>query len=666
MAQIIKHRRGSISGVKDVTARLGEILVATGSIGSMNGPWVFVGSDEIAGGYKSLSKVYEGATAPAVTAGSYGTTLDGTPFYASSDEALFILSSTGNRKIDLTGNIEGNTISAVTIDNITGDKASFATHVSASALQVDNNAAIKGKLVVNGDISGNNLTLEGGANISGNVVIGGNITIGDQTTDSVFFGAEISSSINPDVHDAFDLGTATQAWKDLHIAGTAHIANLSVDQSSVENMAVSGNLTVGGNTTLGTVATDKVTVNGSITATQSMTASFFTGAFVGDGSALTGLVTTLNLVGSDGVATTSGSVELKTETLTFEGDGTKGLNISINDTSNTISYTLDQNIKTTAAPTFSQMTLSNAGTSADAAVRADRSITVNGTENQIVVTGGTQNLQGDRTWGIALPSAVDLGTTSEIKATSGSFTRTATTDLASTNATITNLTNTTATITNATVTSGSIAHLNAGDVFISGNLEILGSATKVIISSSVVELDDNIITLNAYAPFERYAGFEVIDSGSAGTSASLVWDSLNDYWMFVSSSGQSSKLIGTTAGTYGTETSLTTFSIPVATGTTTIGDSLLSENGTTLSYNTNKFQVTASNGAMLVAGNVTLSAAGGADTLTKTSEIVFRNSNNILGYVSTTETQDVMDGILGYKNNGGGLVFSTVIDGGSF
>ena len=207
--------------------------------------------------------------------------------------------------------------------------------------------------------------------------------------------------------------------------------------------------------------------------------------------------------------------------------------------------------------------------------------------------------------------------------------------------------------------------LNA-NLYVSGNLEVLGGATSVTIQSTTVELDDNIIRLNAYAPFERYAGFEVIDSGSTGVSASLVWDGLNDYWMFVSSSGQSSKLLGTTAGTYGSETSLTATYFPIATGPNTIGDSLLRYSGTTLSFNTNKFTIDSGTGDTLVSGNFTLSYSGGTDNGTKTSAIMFRNSTNVVGFVSTTETTDVLDGILGYKNSDGTLKFSTVIDGGSY
>ncbi len=123
------------------------------------------------------------------------------------------------------------------------------------------------------------------------------------------------------------------------------------------------------------------------------------------------------------------------------------------------------------------------------------------------------------------------------------------------------------------------------NLYVSGNLEVLGSSTNVNIQSSTVEIGDNIILVNAYSPFQQYAGLAAYDSGSGGASGSLLWDSLHDYWMFVSSSGQSSKMIGTTAGTYGSENSLTDTYFPIATGPNTIGDSLLRYSGTSLSFN---------------------------------------------------------------------------------
>jgi hypothetical protein len=87
-----------------------------------------------------------------------------------------------------------------------------------------------------------------------------------------------------------------------------------------------------------------------------------------------------------------------------------------------------------------------------------------------------------------------------------------------------------------TVGSGSMTSLG-GDLYVSGNLEVLGSSTSVNLQSTTVNIGDNIILVNAYSPFQRYAGISGYDSGSIGTSGSLLWDSQNDYWMLVSGSG---------------------------------------------------------------------------------------------------------------------------------
>ena len=207
-----------------------------------------------------------------------------------------------------------------------------------------------------------------------------------------------------------------------------------------------------------------------------------------------------------------------------------------------------------------------------------------------------------------------------------------------------------------------------GNLYVSGNLQVLGSSTNVSIQSQTVDIGDNIIQVNAYSPFDRYAGLAAYDSGSSGTSGSVLWDSTNDYWLLVNSNSNTSKLIGTTASTggTGTEISLTSGTFPIATASNTIGDSLLTFTGTTLAFNTNKFTVDSESGATAISGNLTLSYSGGTDGGTKTSRVTFRNSSNILGFVSTTETTNELDGILGYNHSSGVLEFSTLIDGGTY
>jgi hypothetical protein len=216
-----------------------------------------------------------------------------------------------------------------------------------------------------------------------------------------------------------------------------------------------------------------------------------------------------------------------------------------------------------------------------------------------------------------------------------------------------------------TVSSGSVTTLG-GDLFVSGNLTVLGSQTNVNLESHTVNIGDNIILVNAYSPFQRYAGIAGYDSGSTGASGSLLWDSLNNYWNFVTNDGSSSKMIGTTAAALGSEVSLTSGTFPIATGDDTIGNSLLTYSGTTLAYNTNKFTVDSTSGNVYIYGNVTMNGVGGTDAGSLTSQVVFRNSSDILGYVDTTDTLATTTQLLGYDGSDGTLKFSSVIDGGSY
>ena len=215
-----------------------------------------------------------------------------------------------------------------------------------------------------------------------------------------------------------------------------------------------------------------------------------------------------------------------------------------------------------------------------------------------------------------------------------------------------------------TVGSGSMTSLG-GDLYVSGNLQVLGSQTSVNLQSNTVDIGDNIILVNAYSPFQRYAGIAGFDSGSAGNSGSLLWDSLNNYWNFVNDAGQSSKVIGTTTGSLGSETSLTSGTFPIASGQNTIEDSLLTYSGTTLAFNTNKFTIDSVSGNTYIAGNVTVTV-GGVDNGEGSSWVTFRNSDDILGFVDSTDTQAVTTQLLGYDAVDGTLKFSSVVDGGLY
>jgi len=500
----------------------------------------------------------------------------------------------------------------------------------------------------------------------------------------------------PSGSNLFDLGSTTNAWKDLYVSGTAYVENINIGQVSLTNLALPGNLTVSGTTTLsGSVFIEDLTdnriviagsggqleddVNFTFNGTQ---LNIGQGKFtIQQGSGNINTLGTLNVSGAtilQNTLTVDGASELKgavgmNSTLDVTGSANLKNNLSVSGTTNVVGATTLQNTLTvnstselkgavginstldvTGSAQFkSTINVDGEATLASATVEdltQDRIVTVGAGGSLIDSSGFTYNGSlfkiGD--------GKFEVDTNDGDIRTSGSLT-------IQNGITI----NGNQTINGAlTVTGNTIINSN---LYVSGNVEFLATSSYVHISSSIVELDDNIIRLNAYSPFERYAGFEVMDSGSSGVSGSILWDSLNDYWMFVSGSGQSSKIIGTTTGAYGSEVSLTSNTIPKATGTNTIGDSLLTDNATTLAYNTNKFTVTSSNGATLIAGNVTLSASGGSsDGGANSSAIVFRNSSNVLGYVPTAVSTVETNGLLGYRPSSGQLIFSDLIDGGTY
>jgi len=80
----------------------------------------------------------------------------------------------------------------------------------------------------------------------------------------------------------------------------------------------------------------------------------------------------------------------------------------------------------------------------------------------------------------------------------------------------------------------------AGNLTVNGNFTVNGSVTafsasNIYLSSSVITVEDNILTLNAFSPYLRYAGIEMYDSGS-GTLSQLLWDGDGDYFFLTGSS----------------------------------------------------------------------------------------------------------------------------------
>ena len=141
------------------------------------------------------------------------------------------------------------------------------TEIQIAATTIDMNGAadISGNLAVGG-----NLTVAGNATVTGTTTFnGGTITIGDAATDNVVFGADVDSHIIPDDDDTYDLGSASQEWRNLYIDGIAHIDTLDVDVNATvagtlgvtgvftgSSLDISGDIDVDGTTNLDAVDID--------------------------------------------------------------------------------------------------------------------------------------------------------------------------------------------------------------------------------------------------------------------------------------------------------------------------------------------------------------------------------------------------------------------------
>jgi hypothetical protein len=721
MAQIIKHRRGSIGSVKTTTARNAELIIASGSINDLNGPFVLIGSpnvnDEgVAGAHVAVSKIYTGTNAPSIATATYGSVLDGTPFYSTNDQALYILGNVGgggNTNIDLTGNLEGRSVTKLTIDQLNG------------SVNLTGSLTLSQNISASGDISASNLELQGNANIKGNITLGGNINIGDFNTDQIIFGGEVSSSILPDVNNAFDLGSGTQAWRNLHVSGTANIQNINLSDVQIYN-----NITVSGSATFGTDASDRLTATASVFISSSV-------QLTGSLSQLGNTTQTGSLNVSGGVNVSAGNVRI-TDNLFVSGGTINVANtatdIEIKDntaTALTISEGSNNYVVLNTTDGSEKITLGNTTTQIDNVIvdnkanaytlkeGANSYLDVTTTDNAELITLGnnitsiTNEVEDNAA--NAFKVAQSTNTYINVATTDSAEKVTIGNDLASIdnviednvanafvvkeganpyitidttngseaikletagNVSVTGITTISNSTQNTTHTDGALVVTGgvgigknlyvSGSTTIAGNLTVLGSAQQVIISSSTLEIDDNIIRLNAYAPYQRYAGIELMDSGSTNVSASLLWDSTNDYFLVVSASGDSGKVISTTYSTQGSEISLTPNTLPKSTGPSAIGDSYLVDSGTVFSYYTDALIVTGSSGQTYIKGKVTLVNAGGTDANSNSSAVLFRNSSNELGYISTTATTNVLTGILGYREDNGKLEFSSKIDGGYF
>jgi hypothetical protein len=283
-------------------------------------------------------------------------------------------------------------------------------------------------------------------------------------------------------------------WKKIIVSGSnAHLNEITASSLTNDNIIVAG---VGG-----ALESSGITYNGSLldlgsstiksTGETSILSGSFSGSFEGDGSQLTGLVTTLAITSSEG---TSGSVDLLTQGLTLSAG--EGIDIAISNQTITLSAedASDTNKGVASFDSGDFVVTSGDVTLADSANGAVLAISATTNETTVSRTNGTVT--------IGLPDDVTI--TKGITAATGSIT---------------------------------------GNLTVGGDLRVSGDMTYL--NTTNLAIEDKFVLLNSGSTNPDEGGL-VIDEG-AGTGHGFIYDAGDGRWGFNESVDSSATTVDATA-----------------------------------------------------------------------------------------------------------------------
>jgi hypothetical protein len=499
-----------------------------------------------------------------------------------------------------------------------------------------------------GPISGSGLDITGNANIAGNLTLGGNITIGDNTSDTVNVTANLSSSLIPHTTKVFDLGSPTKEWKNLYVSNSNFSGNVSI----------TGSLIASGSNVEFTRGWPAVGSESHFLRLAPFTAS--TGRpYEGIGIAIehwddgTGTYEhSLQIHSFDNDSNPTYGAELNVspfrthiQALPSGSGATNVANISVQDLKNGKSQALVYGDYVQIGVYHGDfVTIGNSGSVVEISGSVRANITGSIAATNGVVSGSSQVTLQSTTGFSAFNTALSTITGSLISSASAAKTTNDSQNIsitnlnsttASLNTSVTNLNtfsasenskaNTLATLTGSYDTrwstlgslSGSFARTNSTNTFngsqtVSGSLTVtqdlivLGSSSIQTISSSNLVIGASLVTLNTATPSSRFAGLQIIDSGSSGGSGSFLYDAVQDELLFIhrgngTNTTSSVLLMGPeTYDNLGNETYLTNNRLLKGTGKEHIADSNIFDDGTTISLGSN----VAVTGSITISGTV--------------------------------------------------------------
>jgi len=197
----------------------------------------------------------------------------------------------------------------------------------------------------------------------------------------------------------------------------------------------------------------------------------------------------------------------------------------------------------------------------------------------------------------------------------------------------------------------------SGSLIVTQDLVIGGSASIQHVTSSQLNIADNIITVNTINPTVRFGGLAVIDSGSAGISGSFLYDSVQDEFVFVHKGDgtnitSSHFLVGPeTYNDLGNETYLSANKVIKSKGNEHIVESNITDNGTTITLGSN----TSVTGTLVATGTSLVSASAQITLSSTTGYSTFSSS-----LAATDAAQDITISTLSSSVNSRLLVVEAV------
>jgi cytoskeletal protein CcmA (bactofilin family) len=172
---------------------------------------------------------------------------------------------------------------------------------------------------------GGNLTVGGNATVTGTTTFnGGTLTLGDSAADNVVFGADVNSSIIPNTDDTYDLGSASQEWRDIYIDGTAYLDGINFNGTAVTSTATEVNI-LDGDTSASSVIVadaDRVVLNDGGTMKQVAVtdlAAYFDDEITAMPNLITTAATTVGVLDSGSITSGFGTIDTGASAITTTG-----------------------------------------------------------------------------------------------------------------------------------------------------------------------------------------------------------------------------------------------------------------------------------------------------------------------------------------------------------